>query len=43
VHDAIPLLAERTLINHQPAAYICRHRACQKPVTTPGELRRLLP
>lgn len=39
----IPLLAERTLIDNQPAAYVCRHRACQKPVTTPAELRALLP
>ena len=39
----IPLLADRTLINNQPAAYVCRNRACQKPVTAPEELRRLLP
>ncbi|MCX7007787.1 MAG: thioredoxin domain-containing protein [Kiritimatiellaeota bacterium] len=39
----IPLLAERTLLDNQPTAYVCRRRACQKPVTQPEELRALLP
>ena len=39
----IPLLAERPLLNHQPTVYVCRNRACQKPVTAPDELRLLLP
>jgi hypothetical protein len=39
----IPLLTDRTLVNNQPAAYVCRNSACQKPVTTPEDLRALLP
>ncbi len=39
----IPLLAERPLLDNQPTAYVCRNRACQKPVTAPEALRALLP
>ena len=39
----IPLFAERTLLDRQPTAYVCRQRTCQKPVTQPEELRVLLP
>ena len=34
----VPLLAERSLVDGQPAAYVCRNFACQRPVTTPQEL-----
>jgi len=36
--DSLPLLAGRGLIDGQPAAYVCRNYACQKPVTSPQEL-----
>ncbi|TAN37495.1 MAG: thioredoxin domain-containing protein [Verrucomicrobia bacterium] len=39
----IPLLADRPALAGRSTAYVCRNRACQKPVTTPGELRKLLP
>ncbi len=34
----IPLLADRDLVNGQPAAFVCRDFACRLPVTTPPEL-----
>jgi uncharacterized protein YyaL (SSP411 family) len=34
----VPLLAERSLVDGHPAAYVCRNFACQRPVTTPQEL-----
>ena len=37
-----PLLAKRTLVDGKPAAYVCRNFTCQRPVTTPTELVRLL-
>ncbi|MCC7208450.1 MAG: thioredoxin domain-containing protein [Anaerolineae bacterium] len=37
-----PLLAGRKLVSGQPAAYVCRRFACQRPVTTPHELAALL-
>jgi hypothetical protein len=37
-----PLLAGRTLLDGQPAAYVCEHFACQLPVATAEELRGLL-
>ncbi len=40
--SVLPLLAERTLVNGQAAAYVCENYACQLPVTTVVELRRLL-
>jgi uncharacterized protein YyaL (SSP411 family) len=39
---ALPLLAERTLVNAQPAAYVCERFVCQRPVTDPAELANLL-
>jgi hypothetical protein len=40
---AIPtLLAYRTHVNGKPAAYVCEHFVCQRPVTDPDALRRLL-
>ncbi|GAA3190049.1 MULTISPECIES: thioredoxin domain-containing protein [Streptomyces] len=36
--DAIALLRDRPLVDGAPAAYICRHFACERPVTDPDEL-----
>jgi uncharacterized protein YyaL (SSP411 family) len=38
----LPLLAERGLVNGQPAAYVCENYACKLPVTTPEALAQLL-
>lgn len=38
----LPLLAERGLVNGQPAAYVCENYACKLPVTTPDALAQLL-
>ena len=38
----LPLLAERGLVNGQPAAYVCENYACKLPVTTPEALAALL-
>ncbi|MGC5627429.1 thioredoxin domain-containing protein [Georgenia sp. Z1344] len=40
--EGIPLLVDRALVGGEPAAYVCRHFVCDRPVTTPGELVRLL-
>ena len=37
-----PLMAGRTLVEGEPAAYVCENFACQLPVTDPAELRRRL-
>ena len=37
-----PLLIGRARVSGQPAAYVCRRFACQRPVTTPEALRTLL-
>jgi uncharacterized protein YyaL (SSP411 family) len=39
---APPLLAYRTLVNGKPAAYVCEHFVCQRPVTDPDALRSSL-
>jgi uncharacterized protein YyaL (SSP411 family) len=39
---AVPLLAGRTPVDGQAAAYVCERFACQRPVTTPEELEALL-
>ncbi|WP_399086646.1 thioredoxin domain-containing protein [Streptomyces sp. BBFR2] len=36
--DAVPLLHGRPLVDGAPAAYICRHFTCERPVTDPDEL-----
>ncbi|WP_407560791.1 thioredoxin domain-containing protein [Streptomyces sp. 184] len=40
--DAVPLLADRPLVDGAPAAYVCRHFVCAAPVTRPEELRAQL-
>jgi uncharacterized protein len=36
--DDIPLLAGRTEVDGRPAAYVCRHQVCERPVTDPADL-----
>ncbi|GAA5072557.1 thioredoxin domain-containing protein [Thermocatellispora tengchongensis] len=38
----VPLLEHRSLIDGRPAAYVCRHFACQAPTTSPAELKAQL-
>jgi hypothetical protein len=39
---APPWLEGKTLVDGQPAAYVCRDRTCAAPVTTPADLARAL-
>ena len=39
---AHPLLADRGLVGGVPAAYVCRHFVCDRPVTGPAELAAVL-
>ncbi len=34
----VPLLAQKTMIDGKPAAYVCRNFACKQPTTEPAEL-----
>ncbi|MET0838757.1 MAG: thioredoxin domain-containing protein [Marmoricola sp.] len=36
--NAIPLMADRDVVGGRPAAYVCRHLVCQRPVTTVDDL-----
>ncbi|MEV0530174.1 thioredoxin domain-containing protein [Kitasatospora sp. NPDC050463] len=38
----VPLLADRPLVGGAPAAYVCRHFACDAPTTDPAELAERL-
>jgi uncharacterized protein YyaL (SSP411 family) len=38
----IPLLSYRVMRGGQPTVYVCRNFACAMPVTTAGEVQRLL-
>ncbi len=40
--QTVPLLADRPLVDGQPAAYVCQGFVCQRPVTTAEELLKLL-
>jgi uncharacterized protein len=42
VTHPVPLLHGRARVDARPAAYVCRNFACDRPVTTPDELRALL-
>ena len=38
VSSVVPLLADRTLVDGRPTAYLCRDFACRLPVTDPTAL-----
>ena len=40
--SVLPLLVGRGLVEGRAAAYVCRQMVCDRPVTTPEELRELL-
>ena len=40
--DDVPLLVGRDEIDGRPAAYVCRNLVCERPVTSPEELRAAL-
>ena len=40
--SVVPLLAGRGLVDGKAAAYVCRGMVCDRPVTTPEDLRELL-
>ena len=40
--DVIPLLANRTMMNDLPTAYVCEHYTCKQPVTDVSALREQL-
>ena len=40
--SAVPLLHDRTRIDGEATAYVCRDFACERPTTDPAELTRQL-
>lgn len=38
----VPLITDRPAIDGQATAYLCRHFACERPVTTVDDLAALL-
>jgi uncharacterized protein len=36
--DDIPLLSGRTTVDGRPAAYLCWHHVCARPITEPDDL-----
>lgn len=40
--DELPLLADRSLVNGEPTAYVCRNFTCDAPTTDRERLRRAL-
>ena len=40
--DEVPLLVGRDAVDGRPAAYVCRHLVCERPVTTAEELTAAL-
>ncbi|GMV91863.1 MAG: thioredoxin domain-containing protein [Candidatus Hydrogenedentota bacterium] len=38
----VPLLASKSLVNGEPAVYVCENFACKQPVTTPEDLLKVL-
>ncbi len=41
-NDGVPLLVGRDAVDGRPAAYVCRHLVCERPVTTVAELSAAL-
>ncbi|MFC9951968.1 hypothetical protein ACFVIN_15975, partial [Streptomyces prasinus] len=42
VSDEFPLLADRPLVDGEPAAYVCRNFTCDLPTTDPDRLSAAL-
>jgi len=40
--SSVPLLADRPAVDGLATAYLCRHFACERPVTTVDDLAALL-
>ena len=40
--EPVPLLHDRPLLDGRPAAYVCEHFSCLRPVAEPEELAQLL-
>ena len=40
--STIPPMADRDVVDGRPAAYVCRNLVCERPVTDPADLGRVL-